>query len=287
MGGPGDGGEGGVGGAEEAELPGGEAEAVEVLGVDVGGDFADVFLGGFGVHPEGVVDVEGGAADDAEGGEAWGGIGEPVLVLPIEDDGVFGEGGEDLGVFEDHVSPDGGGASGVFDFLDEGLEVPAVEPGFGVFGGIFAGFGVLGPGLAAGAAVELGGFVAADMDERGVEGLEGLFEDVMHELDEGWFGGAALESGERFFAKGSTFFGVEEAFDVSEEVDEGDDLEAGELGSDVFDGLGGEGMLSGGPGSGLVGEAVFGIEAEGVVSGVEGVPGVSVEDVLGGALLSG
>ena len=183
-------------------------------------------------------------------------------------------------VFE-HVAPDGGTASGFDDAVDEWGEMLGVEPGFFVFGLVIHTFG------ATGAFAELGGFIAADVDDFGFENVDGLIDEGSAEFDKFGARGASLEAGEGFFAEFATFFGIEKPFEVAEEVDEWDDLQGGKFGLQGLDLGGGDGTLSVGPGGAFVGKSVFEIEAEGCVSGVLSGCGVLVEVVEGGGLFAG
>ncbi len=90
-GGPFDGGEDAVEGVEENLFPRGEAESgkVEFLGIESA--LTDVMLGAFDVHPGGVVDSGCGTCDNFVSDEFWGGFFNAVDVVPVENEGLFGE----------------------------------------------------------------------------------------------------------------------------------------------------------------------------------------------------
>ncbi len=267
-------------------FPGGETETSKVEFVSIFGAFADIVFGAIEVHPGSVVDGGGGAGDHFESVEFGGRFFDPVDIVPVEDESLFGEILESGGVLKEHISPHGGAPTCGDHLVDEGGEVVLVEPGF------FVGF-VRINGLAshafstARAFTELSGFVAADVDDFGFERGDGFGDDVLTKRDEFGTGWASLKSGKGFFAEYSAFFAVEEAFEMPEKVDERDDLEGGEFALEALDLSGGNNALTVVPGGGGVGESVFEIEAEGGVTGVLGGGCVLVKMVEGGGLLSG
>ena len=99
-------------------------------------------------------------------------------------------------------------------------------------------------------------------------------------------GGASLESVQELFAVLLAFFGVDEAFHVAKEVDEGDDFEAWKFRLEIADLCRGDCVVAMGPRRAGEGEAMFEIEAEGVVSGVLDGGGVGEEVISGRGLLA-
>jgi len=273
----------GVHGCHEGGLPSGDADAGEVEIATFAGVGTDVVVALGEVRPERVVDVEGGAGDDveAEVEEGAGSFGDAFLVLPFEEEGVFGESFGGVGVFVEHVGPERGAVALFGDIVEEGGEVVGVEGGFAVAGVVLAFFG------AEGACAELGGFVSAEVDEFVVEGGQGVVNEGAAEALDVGVGGAGLEAFEEFFAVGFALFRVEEALHMAEEVDEGDEAEAGELAAEVGDGFGRDGGGAVRPGGAGVGKAVFEVEAESVVAGVKGFCAVPGEVIAGGGLFAG
>ncbi len=117
-----------------------------------------------------------------------------------------------------------------------------VEPSFFVFGFTFHAVG------ATVAFSELGRFVSADVDDFGLEDFDGFIDEVLAEGYKFVATGAGLEAGEWFFTEVAAFFDIEESFEVTEEVDEWDDLERGEFALEGLDLGGSYGTFSVTPG---------------------------------------
>ena len=160
---PFDGGEGAVVWVEHDLLPGGEAESGEVEVACILRAGADVLFSSVEVHPSGVIDGGRRAGNDFKTLKFGSGIFDAVDVVPVENEGLFGEVFECGGVLEEHIAPHCGSASGGNNLVDEGCEMVLVEPGFLV--GIFRINGLASHSFGtAGAFAELGGFIAADVD---------------------------------------------------------------------------------------------------------------------------
>lgn len=223
-------------------LPGGEAESGEVQIAGVAGALADVVFGAVDVHPGGVVDGGGGTGDDIVAGESGGSFFHSVDVMPVEDEGLFGEISEGVWVLEEHIAPHGWFSSSFDDAVNERGKMVVVKPGFFVIALVCH------TGGAFGAFPELCGFVAADMDDFGFEYFDCLDDECFAEIDEIGAGGAGLETSVCFFAELATFFDVEEPFEMAEEVDERDDLERREFALEGLDLIGGDCAFAVAPG---------------------------------------
>jgi len=241
-GGPFNGGKNAVEGIEEDLLPGGEAEPGEFEFLGVEGALTDVVFGSLDVHPGGVIDGSGRTGNDIVAGEFYGSFFDSVDIVPVKDEGLFGEICESGWVFEEHIAPHCGSTPYFDDSLDERGEVIVVEPGFFVFalashsGGAFGAF------------PELGSFIAADMDDFGFEDFDCFVDEVLAESDEFGATGAGLETGVGFFAEMAAFLDIEEPFKVTQKVDEGDDLEGGEFALETLDLVGGDRAFTVAPG---------------------------------------
>lgn len=151
--------------------------------MNVFGALADVVFGAIEVHPSGVVDRRRWAGDDFKPFEFWSCIFDSIDVMPIENEGLLGEIFECGGVLEEHIAPHCGATPGGDHLVDEGCEVVLIEPRFFVRIGWINGSSAH-AFCTARTFSKLGGFIAADVYDFGLESGDRFGDDVLAEGDE-------------------------------------------------------------------------------------------------------
>jgi len=125
------------------------------------------------------------------------------------------------------------------------------------------------------------------VDEFGVKGGKGVIEKLLAEPNEVWIARTALHPFERGFPELSTSLTIEKTLHVAEQVDERHDLKAGKLAAKTLDQIRCDATRPMGPGRTRIGKAVFEVEAESTVAGIQAELGEALQVFVSGGLLAG